>query len=141
MPSKTDLFAFFVYHAFEFLRPGGRLGFVTSSSWLTSDYGYQMQLFLLEKMRDVSVISSDTESFFNQVDQNTVLLVAEKRSEQEKPSKDEVIRFITLKQRLNDLFPQENHWQKIENFVSKIEGLDHHFEDNNVRIHCYQLHL
>ena len=34
---KTDLFLFFVYKSLEMLRPGGRLGFVVSSSWLTAD--------------------------------------------------------------------------------------------------------
>jgi Eco57I restriction-modification methylase len=35
---KTDLFAFFIYHALRFMKPGARLGFVTPASWLTADY-------------------------------------------------------------------------------------------------------
>ena len=35
---KTDLLGFFVYHALEFCKPGGRLGFVVSASWLNAKY-------------------------------------------------------------------------------------------------------
>jgi hypothetical protein len=44
--AKTDLFAFFIYKALELLEPGGWLGFVVSSSWLTADFGATLQRVL-----------------------------------------------------------------------------------------------
>ncbi|MDP8208570.1 MAG: N-6 DNA methylase [Candidatus Electryonea clarkiae] len=136
-PSKTDLFAFFVYHSYQYLRDGGRIGFVTSSSWLTADYGYYFQRFLIEKFNLIAVISSEVESFFTQVDQNTVLFVAEKRPINENPSEAEVIRFVTLKQKLNNIISEGNdHWLLIQKFANEIESANSDFENENLRIRC-----
>ncbi len=78
-PSKTDLFAFFLYKGLEFLQPGGRIGFVVSASWLTSDFGASLQRMLLDRLRLIAVIVSKVESFFSHVDVNTVLIVAEQK--------------------------------------------------------------
>jgi hypothetical protein len=37
-PAKTDLFAFFIYHALRFMKEGSRLGFVTPASWLGGNW-------------------------------------------------------------------------------------------------------
>src|SRR5262249_11690581 len=91
--AKTDLFAFFVYKALEFLRPGGRLSFVVSASWLTADFGATLQRVLVEKLKLIAVIGSRVESFFSQVDVNTVLIIAELRH-QATPDPGETIRFV-----------------------------------------------
>jgi SAM-dependent methyltransferase len=57
--AKTDLFAFFIYHAIRFLPVGGRLGFVTPASWLTSDYAVALQTLLLGDLRLVAVVASN----------------------------------------------------------------------------------
>jgi methylase of polypeptide subunit release factors len=62
--AKTDLFAFFMYKALEFLEPGGRLGFVVSASWLTADFGATLQRVLLERFKLLAVVGSRVESFF-----------------------------------------------------------------------------
>ena len=122
--AKTDLFAFFIYHSYGFLRPNGRLSFVTSASWLTADYGYELQRFLLDKMKLVAVLASETESFFNQVDQNTVIFVAEKRQDNQPPSSDEIIRFVTFKKRLDELLPNDHtHWAALQQLVSRVDYL------------------
>jgi len=138
VPAKTDLFAFFIYHSYDFLRPLGRLAFVTSASWLTADYGYQLQRFLLEKMRLVAVFASETESFFSQVDQNTVLFVTEKRQDNQIPKEDEIIRFVTLKKRLDELLPLDHtHWSSLQQLVARIDGVNDYYEDNSMRIRCF----
>lgn len=135
--AKTDLFAFFIYHSYDFLRPSGRLAFVTSASWLTADYGYQLQRFLLEKMRLIAVFASETESFFSQVEQNTVLFVAEKRRDDEICDEQEIIRFITLKKRLDDLLPLDHtHWSSLQQLVARIDTVSGHYEDDSMRIRC-----
>ncbi len=136
-PAKTDSFAFFVYHAYQFLRPGGRLAFVTSASWLTTDYGYSLQRFLIEKLRLIAIIGSEVESFFTQVDQNTVLFVAEKREVNSRPAKDEIIRFVTLKQRLDDLVTDESRrWMEMQKLVDRIEEVRENHENEIMRIRC-----
>lgn len=132
--SKTDLFAFFIYKALEFMRPGSRIGFVTSASWLTAEFGAALQRLLLEKLRLVAVIGSNAESFFSQVDVNTVLLVAEMR-EKASPGRGEYIRFVTLKKRLEELFPSGIHyWSSVVSFADRVEGARDSAEDDAIRI-------
>lgn len=131
-PPKTDLFAFFLFHAFEFLSVGGRVGFVTPASWLSADYGVMIQQFLLTKMRLVSIVSSEVESFFSQVDVNTVLLVAEKP---ENTSPNDVARFITLKKPLTELIPQgPNYWSQLLNMASALDAANMDIETADYRI-------
>ena len=136
-PSKSDLFAFFAYHAHPFLKVGGRIAFVTSSSWLTADYGSRLQRFLLDKFNLIAVIGSDAESFFTQVDQNTVLFVAEKRAPDTRPGPDELVRFVTLKRPLTEISqPGLQYWKKVEDLVDRIETTTDSDEDVTVRIKC-----
>jgi hypothetical protein len=102
--SKTDLFAFFVYKSLEFMNTGTRLGFVTTASWLTADYGVPLQHLLLGRLRLVALIASNAEPFFFHVDVNTVLLIAELKDTPQ-PQPEETLKFITLKKPLKDLFP------------------------------------
>jgi methylase of polypeptide subunit release factors len=120
--AKTDLFAFFLYKALEFIRPGGRLGFVVSASWLTSNFGASLQKVLLNRFRLIAVIGSRVESFFSQVDVNTVLIVAERR-QTERIDPDEILRFVTLKRTLADLLPvdPEGYWNRVQALTDAIE--------------------
>lgn len=132
--TKTDLFAFFVYKALEFMKPGSRLGFVTTASWISADYGVALQRLLLDRLRLVAVIGSSAESFFSQVDVNTVLVIAEMRRDLD-PDADEHLRFVTLKKRLEELFPQgPQYWSSLLAFTDRVEAADQSEEDDRVRI-------
>lgn len=132
--AKTDLFAFFMYHAIAFLAPGGRIGFVTSSSWLTADFAAALQHTLLTRFAIVAIISSSAESFFSQVDVNTILIIAEKRSG-ETLNPGEAIRFVTLKKRISDLaVPGSGYWKDLESLSDAIEGAGHDIETEAYRI-------
>lgn len=131
-PPKTDLFAFFLFHSFEFLKPGGKLGFVIPASWLSADYGVEIQRFLLTKMQLVSIVTSEAESFFSQVDVNTVLLIAEKP---EAPSTDAIAKFITIKQSLANIFPAgSDYWDKVLDFAASTENVEKDVETDEYRI-------
>lgn len=121
-PAKTDLFAFFLYKSLDFLRPGGRIGFVVSSSWLTSEFGATLQHVLLTNLRLVAVIGSRVESFFSQVQVNTVLIVAEHRTSAS-PDVSETIKFVRLNRKLDDILESkvEDYWNKVMNLVDSIE--------------------
>lgn len=133
-PAKTDLFAFFVYHALQFLGPEGRLGFVTSSSWLTADFGATLQRLLFDRLRLVALVSSTAESFFPQVDINTVLVIAERRP-LDADSSDELLRFVTMKRKLSDLFTSEPaYWEQVLRFTDSIESTKVSFETADCRV-------
>ena len=130
--AKTDLFAFFIYHALRFMREGSRLGFVTPASWLTADYARSLQELLLGQIRLSAVIASSAESFFPQVDINTVLLVAEKVRQD---SERHPIRFVTLKKSIAELASAEGgYWPRVIRLVSQIETANESQEDDRYRI-------
>jgi type I restriction-modification system DNA methylase subunit len=131
-PPKTDLFAFFIYHSARFMKPGSRLGFVTPASWLTADYASSLQEALLGSIRLVAVIASNAESFFPQVDINTVLLVAEKV---EDGAEDLPIRFVTLKRAMAQLTAgKDPYWARVASIAREIEAVSASTENDRYRI-------
>ena len=131
-PAKTDLFAFFIYHSLRFMKEGSRLGFVTPASWLTADYALSLQQVLVNEIRLTAVIASNAESFFPQVDVNTVLLVAEKVADGEE---DQPIRFVTLKQPIIKLTQSKgNYWTRIVDLATEIESCTESMEDDRYRL-------
>lgn len=131
---KTDLFAFFIYHALRFMKGGSRLGFVTPASWLTSDYAVALQHLLLNDMRLVAIVSSSAESFFPQVDINTVLLVAESVATKE-DAQSAPLRFINLKQPIAELIAGKgSYWDRVVRIVDLMIDQKASFEDDRLRI-------
>lgn len=130
--AKTDLFAFFLYQSIPFLAPGARVGFVTSASWLTADFAAKLQSTLTSELRLVAVVGSERESFFTQVDVNTVLLIAEKPDPQAPPP-DDAIRFITLKKPLAELASDTDYWRGVVSLVDELEGLATSIENDRYR--------
>jgi hypothetical protein len=119
--AKTDLFAFFIYHSLIFMKPGSRLGFVTSSSWLTSDFAATLQKTLMNKVQLIAVITSSAESFFTQVDINTVILIAEMK-DGEGPEYRTPIPFVNLKKNISELInTKSTYWGGVQSFVGEIE--------------------
>jgi len=133
--AKTDLFAFFIYKTLEFIKPGGRLGFVVSASWLTSNFGAALQRVLLDRFQLIVVIGSKVESFFSQVDVNTVLIIAERREHEIHP--DEIIRFVSLKKKLEELFAPphaDGYWDRVHNLTDAIEMGTGTIENDNFQL-------
>jgi methylase of polypeptide subunit release factors len=92
---RASLHAYFFVHAARFLREGGRLGFITSNSWLDVDYGAGLQAFLLNNFRIVAVVESQVERWFADADVNTCLVSLE-RCADPNARDDNVVRFVRL---------------------------------------------
>ena len=134
-PPKTDLFAFFIYHAMRFMRPGSRLGFVTPSSWLTADYAATLQKLLTSELRLVALVASNVESLFPQVDINAALLIAEKVSPEEQHQGDATLRFVTFKTPIATMLQgPTDYWKKIVKLTDRIYEPEDSYEDADLRI-------
>lgn len=120
--AKFDLFAYFVLQADHFSKPGTRLGFVTSASWLNASYGAALQRFLLARYRIVAVMSSAVEPFFSHADINTILLVAERRHNVSGPVDGETVTFVRFKRMLRDIFSSSpTDWDDLRAFAETVE--------------------
>lgn len=132
---KTDLFAFFVYHALSVLKIGGRLGCITPATWLTSRYAATLQRVLTGPLRLTTIVASSAESFIPAVDIHTLLLIAD-RTPDAPPSP---ITFVTLRQPLSTFSAPE--------LAAEITNCQHSREDDRLRINItpppkhWSLHL
>jgi hypothetical protein len=101
---RSDIYVYFFAHAIAFLRPGGRLVFLTASSWLDVGYGRQLQEFMLRNFKVVLVLESAVESFFEDASVNTSITVLEREPDPQRRS-DNPLRFIQVLKPLADLIP------------------------------------
>ncbi|HIJ51768.1 MAG TPA: N-6 DNA methylase [Planctomycetes bacterium] len=126
LSGQADIYAYLFFHAASHLKNGGRMGFVTSNSWLDVAYGYELQRFFLSKFKVIAICESRCEPWFEQSAVNTVFTILERSDEQE-ANKNNFVRFVKLKKTLAELFPQDAstdaqaRWIGLDKFVEKIE--------------------
>ena len=99
---RSDLHVYFWGHAFQFLKPGGRLGFLTSSQWLDVEYGFPLQDWILRHFRIVAVMESQGEPWFEGARVATVATILEREDDAVKRAANEV-RFVELRRPLGQL--------------------------------------
>jgi len=97
---RAGLHAYFFVHAARFLCEGGRLGFITSNSWLDVDYGAGLQAFFLNNFRIVAVVESQVERWFADADVNTCLVSLERCADPDARD-DNPVRFVQLRRPLD----------------------------------------
>jgi len=128
LSGQADIYAYMFFHAAAHLKVGGRMGFVTSNSWLDVAYGYELQKFFLSKFKVVAICESRCEPWFGQSAVNTVFTVLE-RCDNENAKNSNPVRFVKIKKPLKELFPQDSltdtqaRWIRLEQFVDKVEGI------------------
>jgi len=78
IPKTSDLSSYFYYHSLLYLRPGGKIGFITSDSWLHWSYGASLQKRLLGNCRLDILMKTDFNAF-RDADVKTVTAILTKR--------------------------------------------------------------
>jgi methylase of polypeptide subunit release factors len=99
---RSDLHVYFWGHAFEFLKPHGRLGFLTSSQWLDVEYGFPLQDWILKHFKIIAILESHGEPWFEGARVATVATILEREDNAEKRDENQV-RFVELRQPLSTL--------------------------------------
>ncbi|MCU0614350.1 MAG: SAM-dependent methyltransferase [Desulfobacterales bacterium] len=128
LSGQADIYAYLYFHAAAHLKNGGRMGFITSNSWLDVAYGYELQRFFLSKFKIIAICESRCEPWFEQSAVNTVFTILERCDNQQEIS-EHTVRFIKIKKPLAELFPgdplkdTQKRWLRFSQFVEKIEGI------------------
>jgi type I restriction enzyme M protein len=128
LSGQADIYAYMFFHAAAHMKPGGRMGFITSNSWLDVAYGYELQKFFLSKFKLVAIFESRCEPWFEQSAINTVFTILERCDDRQERESNPVY-FVKVKKKLEELFPQDaltgsqDRWNAIERFAEKIEEL------------------
>lgn len=137
---RSSIYVYFFIHGGYFLREGGRMGFITSNSWLDTDYGGDLQRYFLENFKIVAVIESKVERWFEDADINTAITILERCSKPEERDNN-IVKFVLLKKPLSELIPRAEkaddevkRWRRIEELVKFIENTNTYYEDDKIRI-------
>jgi type I restriction-modification system DNA methylase subunit len=129
LSGQADIYAYMYFHAAAHLKTGGRMGFITSNSWLDVAYGYELQRFFLSKFKLVAICESRCEPWFEQSAVNTVFAILE-RCDDDKERMSNPVRFVKLKKPLAELFKgdplldAQKRWNDYDRFVDRIEDID-----------------
>lgn len=102
--ARSDLHCYFFAHAHEFLKAGGWMGFLVSSSWLDTGYGFRLQKFLLDHFRVVALVESAVEPWFTGARVTTVAVILQ-REDDAKQRANNTVRFVWAKKPLAELVP------------------------------------
>jgi methylase of polypeptide subunit release factors len=123
LSKRAGLHVYFFLHASNFLRPGGRFGFVASNSWLDVDYGRGLKQFLLDRFRILTIIESAVEQWFESASVNTCLVILERCDDPGERASNQV-RLARLRRPLGDLIagPQDapRRAVEVENLVMRL---------------------
>jgi type I restriction enzyme M protein len=105
---QSDIYAYMFVHAAAHLYTdpkgeyNGRMGFITSNSWLDVAYGHELQKFFLRHFKIIAIIESRCEPWFEQSAVNTVVTILE-RCDNETECDNNYVKFIKIKKRLDEL--------------------------------------
>jgi len=140
LSGQADIYAFLFLHAAKFTTEDGRMGFITSNSYLDTRYGYVLKKFFLDHFKIVAVVCSWAEPWFDFASINTVFTVLE-RCEDEKHRLEHNVKFVKVKKKLEELIPfrdlhlqESDRWGHINGLVRKIEYKKTSSEDSDFRI-------
>ncbi len=119
----TDIFVFIFLHALKHLRERGRLGFITSNAYASTEYGVEFKKALLDNYTLRYIVSSWAEPWFTQVEVNTMITVVENLA----PMDTDPVHFVSLKRPLDELAPEEpfqsgRHWQRLHALKALIDA-------------------
>ncbi|HEX4053778.1 MAG TPA: N-6 DNA methylase [Tepidisphaeraceae bacterium] len=137
---KTDAYVWFVVHATQFLKIGGRLSFVVSSAFLFSDYGIPLIRFIGAHYCVRAIIDSMVERWFPDADTNTVLLMLEREDDDEKRAKNSV-RFVRLRRPLAQLIPEPGSAKRrntIETLLDTLLSANATEDDPRMQVNVYE---
>ena len=120
---RSGLHAYFFLHSTDFLRDGGRFGFVVPNAWLDVAYGERLKQFLLDHYKIIAIIESDVEHWFSDAKINTCLVVLEKCNGPKRRAAN-LVRLVRLKRPLSTYIPYPltdyQRQQAVERLVTRL---------------------
>ena len=134
---RAGLHAFFFIHGLEFIREGGRFGFVLPNSWLDVAYGERLKRFLLEHYQILAIIESNVERWFKRARVNTCIIILEKCADFQARNSNPV-HLVRLKRPLSEIVPfdlnDRNRLTSIQQLSSRILSGDSGDNDFSIRV-------
>ncbi|OGU40362.1 MAG: hypothetical protein A2315_00385 [Ignavibacteria bacterium RIFOXYB2_FULL_35_12] len=133
---QSDLYVYYLMHTAAFLKEGGRLGYVISSSWLDVSFGGGFQKFLLDHFKIIAIIDNQKVRSFETASINTVILIIEKCSDR-KSREGNKVKFVRIFKEYDELISNSNDPEridKLQQFVNRIERTNKLAKDDDLMI-------
>lgn len=134
---RTSIYAYFFYHAHVFLKDNGYLAYICQNSWLDTDYGIDMQRFLLNNYEIVAIMDSQTERFFPSASVNTTIVVLRKERDEEKRNNN-LVKFIWFTAPLAEAIKNYKGVVRLQEFIE--EDVNESLSNDFFRINCVKQH-
>jgi hypothetical protein len=117
---------YFWLHASQFLADGGRLVFITSGEWMDSDYGVELQEWLLQHFAIECCVESVAEPWFSEARVGTVITVA-RLCPDEGERMEKSVRFALLRRPLRELYgrasTESEHFEGVDRLRDRLLAL------------------
>lgn len=130
---RTSIFAYFFYHASIFLKDNGYLAYICQNSWLDTDYGIDMQRYLLCHYEIVAIMDSEVERFFPSASVNTTIVILRKQRDEEKRNSN-TVKFIWFTAPLTDVIKNYKGVNRLQEFLE--EDVNESLSTDFFRINC-----
>ena len=126
LSGQADIYAYLFFHTATFLKEGGRMGFITSNSWLDVAYGYELQKFFLKNFKIIAILESRCEPWFEDVSVNTIVTILE-RCKSKNERDDHLAKFVKIKKPLStlikwDITDSQIRWSLLDKLIGSIEA-------------------
>jgi hypothetical protein len=102
LSGRSDIHCYFWPHAASFLKEGGYYGFLTSSAWLDTEYGFHLQEWLLRHFAILALFESNCEPWFTGARVTTVATLMRRESDPARRAAN-TIRFVQLRRPLREI--------------------------------------
>jgi len=129
---RTSIYAYFFYHASVFLKDQGYLAFICQNSWLDTDYGIDMQRYLMRNYEIVAIIDSEVERFFPSASVNTTIVIVRKQRDEEARNAS-TVKFIYLTSTLADAI---KNYKGVNKLYDIIQHTNESENNEYFRLNC-----
>ena len=99
---RSDLHCYFWFAAARLLKPDGYFGFLTSSSWLDVEYGFQLQAWILQHFQLIAVMESNAEPWFPDARVKTCVAIL-RRCDDSATRMNTCVKFVQFKKPLAEI--------------------------------------
>jgi type I restriction-modification system DNA methylase subunit len=131
---RTSIYSYFFYHATAFLKDEGYLAFICQNSWLDTDYGIDMQRYLMRNYEIVAIIDSEVERFFPSASVNTTIVIL-RRQKDEEVRNNNIVKFIWFTSTLVEAIKD---YKGVNKFYAALDKITESTTTNHFRINCIQ---
>ncbi len=141
LSGRSDLHCYFWPHATSFLKEGGHYGFLTSSAWLDTEYGFHLQEWLLRHFAILALFESNCEPWFTGARVTTVATLMRRECDAAKRAAN-TIRFVQLRKPLKEVLESfdPNPLTAARMLRDFVEGQNDNLLDDRWRIRVVNQH-